>query len=129
MSIYQIEALLLKGKKRKELPCVESVNFTRILAVMEKKIKISLFLKTKKISSYINLLAVEENLTINDYSCSVGIGRGAKTFVETRVATYLISELSTEFKYHMINNLIKNRDEIILDCKQVPRTALSKRYK
>jgi hypothetical protein len=74
-------------------------------------------------------LAVEENLKINDYSCYVGIGRGAKTIVETRVATYLISELSTEFKYHMINNLIKNRDEIILDCKQVPRTALSKRYK
>jgi len=128
MSIYQIEALLLKGKKREELPLVESVNFTRILSVMEKKIKISLFLKTKKISNYINLL-VEESLTRNDYFCSTGIGRGAKTFIDTRVATYLVSELSTEFKYHMINNLITSRDEIILDCKQVPTTALSKRYK
>lgn len=75
MNVHQVEALLLTGKKRAELPLVKSVNFTKIVSVMNKKIKISLFLKTKKVQNYIEMLANEENLTISDYFCSVGIDR------------------------------------------------------
>jgi hypothetical protein len=129
MNIYQVEALLLSGKKRKELPKVKSVNFTQIVSVMKIKIKISLFLKTKKVLNYISLLASEENLKIEDYFCTVGIGRNAKTLIDARVALYLVSELFSKFKYHIINNLVNTHNDIILECKKVPKTALSKKYK
>lgn len=129
MNVHQVEALLLTGKKRAELPLVKSVNFTKIVSVMNKKIKISLFLKTKKVQNYIEMLANEENLTISDYFCSVGMGRNAKTLIDARVALYLVTELSVQFKYHMINNLVLTHDDIVLKCERVPRTALSKRYK
>ena len=129
MNVHQVEALLLTGKKKTELPSVKSVNFTKIISVMNKKIKISLFLKTKKVQDYIEMLAAEENLTNTDYFCSVGVGRNAKTLVDARVALYLVTELSVEFKYHLINNLVQKQDDIVLECKRVPKTALSKRYK
>lgn len=129
MNLYQVEALLLSSEKREELPFVKSVNFTKILAVMHKKIKISLFLKTKKAQDYIGILATQENLAISDYFCSVGAGRNAKTFIDARVALYLVAELSIEFKYHIINNLVMTHDDIVLKCKRVPKTALSKRYR
>ncbi len=129
MNVYQVEALLLTSKKRTELPLVKSVNFTKIISVMDKKIKISLFLKTKKVQDYIGQLAAEDHLTHTDYFCSVGIGRNAKTLIDARVALYLVSELSVRFKYHLINNLVMTYDDIVLECKRVPKTALSKRYK
>jgi hypothetical protein len=129
MNIHQVEALLLQGKKRPELPEVNSINFTKVLSVIDKRIKISLFLKTKKVKDYISLLAKEENLMSNDYFCSVGIGRNAKTWIDTRIATYLVSELSTKFKYHLINSLIMTNNDIILECKKVPKMALSKKYR
>jgi len=129
MNIHQVEALLLQGKKRPELPEVNSINFTKVLSVIDKRIKISLFLKTKKVKDYISLLAKEESLMSNDYFCSVGIGRNAKTWIDTRIATYLVSELSTKFKYHLINSLIMTNDDIILECKKVPKMALSKKYR
>ena len=129
MNIHQVEALLLQGKRRPELPKVKSINFTKVLSVMDKKIKISLFLKTKKVKAYINLLAKEENLVSSDYFCSVGIGRNAKTWIDSRIATYLVSELSAKFKYHLINSLIMTNNDIILECKKVPKMALSKKYR
>lgn len=129
MNVHQVEALLLSSKKRAELPLVKSVNFTKIISVMEKKIKISLFLKTKKVHRYIEQLAVEENLVLSDYFCSVGRGRNAKTLIDARVALYLVGELSVEFRYHMINNLVIMSDKIVLECKRVPISALSKCYK
>ena len=128
MNVHQVEALLLNSEKREVLPFVKSVNFTKIISVMNKKIKISLFLKTKKAQDYMGELSAEENLTIADYFCSVGIGRHAKTFIDARVALYLVAELSVEFKYHMINNLVMTHNDIVLECKRVPKTALSKRY-
>lgn len=129
MNFHQIEALLLTGKKRAELPLVTSVNFTKIVSVMDKKIKISLFLKTKKISDYIEQLATEENLSPSNYFCTVGLGRKAKTLIDARVALYLVTQLSVDFQYHLINNLVMTGEGIVLDCKRVPKTALSKRYK
>ena len=129
MNVHQVEALLLTGKKRAELPLVKSVNFTKIVSVMKKKMKISLFLKTKKVQDYIGALAAEENLTTTDYFCSVGLGRNAKTLIDARVALYLVTELSVKFKYHIINNLVLMQDNIVLECKKVPRTALSRHYK
>ena len=129
MNVYQVEALLLTSKKRTELPLVKSVNFTKIVSVMDKKIKISLFLKTKKVQDYIEQLAEEENLINTDYYFSVGMGRNAKTLIDARVALYLVAELSVRFKYHLINNLVMTHEDIVLECKKVPRTALSKRYK
>jgi hypothetical protein len=129
MNVHQVEALLLTSKKRTELPLVKSVNFTKIVSVMDKKIKISLFLKAKKVQDYIEQLATEENLTITDYYCLVGIGRNAKTLIDARVALYLVAELSVRFKYHLINNLVMTHEDIVLECERVPKTALSKRYK
>jgi len=33
-------------------------------------------------------------LSVDDYLCSVGIGRGTRTYIDVRVASYLVSELS-----------------------------------
>ena len=129
MNLHQVEALLLTGKKRTELPLVTSVNFTKIVSVMDKKIKISLFLKTKKVRQYIEQLAIKESLTPSDYFCRVGMGRKAKTLVDARVAVYLVTQLSVDFQYFLINNLVMTGEEIRLDCKRVPTTALSKCYK
>jgi len=62
---HQIASLIANSQIREELPYVSSVNFTQILSLINKKIKISLFLKTKKIENYINILAKSEYLTIN----------------------------------------------------------------
>jgi hypothetical protein len=129
LNLQQVVSLIANSKKREELPHVKSVNFTKILSLMDKKIKISLFLKTKKVQKYIEQLAKNENLTINDYFSSVGVGRGTKTFIDSRVATFLLSEISVEFKYYTINALIVDTESIVFKCKDVPITALSKMYK
>jgi len=121
---HQIASLIANSQIREELPYVSSVNFTQILSLINKKIKISLFLKTKKIESYISLLAESENLTINDYFTTVGIGRNTKTLIDSRVATFLLSELSAEFKYYMINQFVVDGDNIILDLDKVPASVV-----
>jgi len=117
---HQIASLIANSQIREELPYVSSVNFTQILSMINKKIKISLSLKTKKIENYINILAKNEHLTINDYFTTVGVGRNAKTFIDSRVATFLLSELSAEFKYYMINQFVVDGDDIVLDLDRVP---------
>ena len=124
MSINKVIFLIKESKEIESLPYVKSVNFTQIISLMDKKIKISLFLKTKKVQHYIKLLAKDENLTINDYFCIVGVGRGAKTFIDKRVAIYILSNISNEFKYYMINNLILGSDNIILNLDKVPNSSL-----
>ena len=124
MSINKVIFLIKESKEIEILPYVKSVNFTQIISLMDKKIKISLFLKTKKVQLYIKLLAEDENLTINDYFCIVGVGRGAKTFIDKRVAIYILSNISNEFKYYMINNLILGSDNIILNLDKVPNSSL-----
>jgi hypothetical protein len=128
MNVHQIESLLLNSKKREELPFVKSVDFIKILFLMDKSIKTSLFLKTKKMQNYISTLAKEENLSTHDYSYSTGVGRGAKIFLDARVATYLVSELSVQFKYHLINSLVLSNRDITFECKDVPKMAISKIY-
>ena len=120
MNKHQIASLIANNQIREELPYVSSVNFTQILSLINKKIKISLSLKTKKIENYINILAKNEHLTINDYFTTVGVGRNAKTFIDSRVATFLLSELSAEFKYYMINQFVVDGDDIVLDLDRVP---------
>jgi hypothetical protein len=117
---HQIASLIANSKIREELPYVSSVNFTQILSLINKKIKISLFLKTKKVENYINILAKSEHLTIKDYFTTVGVGRNAKTFIDSRVATFLLSELSAEFKYYMINQFVRDGDNLVLDLDRVP---------
>ena len=129
MNVHQIESLLLNSEVREELPKVKSINFTKIASLIDTRTKITLFLKTKKTQNYISILAEDENLTANDYSCSIGVGRGAKTFLDARVATYLVSELSIAFKYHLINSLVASERDIVFECKDVPRMALSKIYR
>ena len=124
MNKHQIASLIANSKIREELPYVSSVNFTQILSLINKKIKISLFLKTKKIENYISVLAERENLTINDYFTTVGIGRNTKTFIDSRVATFLLSELSAEFKYYMINQFVMDGDDIVLDLNRVPISVI-----
>ena len=129
MNVHQIASLIANSKKREELPNVKSVNFTKIISLMDKKIRISLFLKTKKISNYITQLAKEDGLSMDDYFCTVGRGRVAKTFIDSRVATFLISEISIEFKYYLINSIVVGGDDIVLECEDVPITAINKIYK
>ena len=57
---------------------------------------------------------------IKDYFTTVGVGRNAKTFIDSRVATFLLSELSTEFKYYMINQFVMDGDNLVLDLDRVP---------
>jgi len=129
LNVHQIASLIANSKIREELPNVKSVNFTKIISLMDKPIKISLFLKTKKVNNYINQLAKEDGLNSNDYFCSVGRGRIAKTFIDSRVATFLVSEISIEFKYFMINSMVVDGDNIVVECEDVPMTALSKCYR
>ena len=124
MNKHQIASLIANSQIREELPYVSSVNFTQILSLINKKIKISLFLKTKKIENYISLLAEREHLTINDYFTTVGVGRNTKTLIDSRVATFLLSELSAEFKYYMINQFVVDGDNIILDLDKVPASVV-----
>ena len=124
MNNHQIASLIANSKIREELPYVSSVNFTQILSIIDKKIKISLFLKTKKIENYINILAKNEHLTINDYFITVGVGRNTKTFIDSRVATFLLSELSAEFKYYMINQFVVDGDNLVLDLDRVPESVV-----
>ena len=126
MSVYQVESILLNSKVRKELPKVKSINFTKIASLIDTKTKITLFLKSQKVKNYINTLAKKENLTMDDYLCSVGIGRGARTYIDARVASYLVSELSIKFKYHFINSLVMSGRDILVECSDVPKTAVSK---
>lgn len=128
MSVYQVESILLNSKVREELAKVKSVNFTEIASLIDTKTKITLFLKSKKVENYIRTLAKEEDLTVDDYLCSVGIGRGARTYIDVRVASYLVSELSVKFKYHFINSLVMSGKDILVECNEVPRTAVSKIY-
>ena len=124
MNNHQIASLIANSKIREELPYVSSVNFTKILSLINKKIKISLFLKTKKIENYISVLAESEHLTMNDYFTTLGVGRNAKTFIDSRVAIFLLSELSAEFKYYMINQFVLDKDDIILDLDKVPMSVI-----
>jgi len=124
LSINKVIELIKESKEIKNLPYVKSVNFTQIISLMDKKIKISLFLKTKKVQNYISLLAENENLKLDDYFCTLGAGRGAKTFIEKKVAIYILSNISNEFKYYMINNLILGSDNIILNLDKVPHSSL-----
>jgi len=117
---HQIASLIANSQIREELPYVSSVNFTQILSLINKKIKISLFLKTKKIENYISVIAEREHLTINDYFNTVGVGRNTKTLIDSRVATFLLSELSAEFKYYMINQFVVDGDNLVLDLDKVP---------
>jgi len=34
------------------------------------------------------------------------VGRGAKTFIDERIAIYLLSEISTKFRFYTINQVI-----------------------
>ena len=124
MNSHQITSIIANNKIHKELPYVNSINFTHILLLINKKIKISLFLKTKKIENYINNLAEKEKLKKNDYFITVGVGRNAKTFIDSRVASFLLSELSPEFKFYMINQFIKDEQNIILNLDKVPKNRL-----
>ena len=126
MSVHQVESILLNSKVRKELPKVKSINFTKIASLIDTKTKITLFLKSQKVKKYINTLAKKEDLIMDDYLCSVGIGRGARTYIDARVASYLVSELSIKFKYHFINSLVMSGRDILVECSDVPKTAVSK---
>ncbi len=126
MSVHQIESMLLNSEVRKELPKVKSINFTKIASLIDTKTKITLFLKSQKVKKYINTLAKKEDLIMDDYLCSVGIGRGARTYIDARVASYLVSELSIKFKYHFINSLVMSGRDILVECSDVPKTAVSK---
>ncbi len=128
MSVYQIESMLLNSEVRKELPKVKSINFTKIASLINTKTKITLFLKSQKVKDYISALAKKENLTVDDYICSVGVGRGARTYIDVRVASYIVSELSIRFKYHLINSLIISNRDILVECNDVPKTAVSEIY-
>ena len=128
MSVHQIESMLLNSEVRKELPKVKSINFTKIASLIDTKTKITLFLKSQKVKDYISVLAKKENLTVNDYICSIGVGRGARTYIDVRVASYIVSELSIKFKYHLINSLIISGRDILVECNDVPKTAVSKIY-
>jgi len=91
VNIHQIVSIVANAEIRDELPNVKSVNFTKIVSLLDKKIKISLFLKTKKVKNYIKQLAKDDGLDINSYFCSVtGVGKSAKTLLDDRLATFIL---------------------------------------
>jgi hypothetical protein len=101
-----ILSIVADSQKREELPLIKSVNFTEILSLIDKNLKIHMLLKSKKVEDYIEYLAKEESLKRSDYICTVGVGRGAKTFIDERIAIYLLSEISTKFRFYTINQVI-----------------------
>jgi hypothetical protein len=124
LSIHQIVSLIANAKRREELPNIKSVNFTKIVSLLDKKIKISLFLKTKKVKDYIEELAKDDELDINSYFYTTGRGKSAKTFLDDRLATFILSEISMEFRYQLINSLVMGGDDIIFECRDIPMTAV-----
>jgi len=128
VNIHQIVSIVANAEIRDELPNVKSVNFTKIVSLLDKKIKISLFLKTKKVKNYIKQLAKDDGLDINSYFCTTGVGKSAKTLLDDRLATFILSEISMEFRYQLINSLVIGGDNIIFECKNVPMTAVKKPF-